>query len=72
MSKRRVVLALEPEAADLLEQFADGPHKKSELITRLLHQAQAAQTPAADPLAAIEERLTTVERKLDLLLARLG
>ncbi len=70
--KRRVVLALDPEVADLLEQFADGPRKKSELITRLLHREEAAQTSAAEPLFAIEDRLTAVERKLDLLLARLG
>lgn len=74
MGKRRVVLALEPEVADLLEQLAEGPHKKSELITRLLRQMKMAQTSAidVDPLVAIEQRLTDVERKLDLLLTRLG
>lgn len=72
MRKQRVVLALEPSDAEMLEQLAGGSHKKSNLIARLLHQAAEPPRVEPDPLCAVEERLAEVERKIDLLLARLS
>ena len=74
MRKRRVTLLLEPEIADLLDELAAGPHKKSELVSHLLRLAQrdADLTAVDDPLARLDQRLEHVERQLALLLARLG
>lgn len=73
MGKRRVVLALDQEVAELLEELAVSPRKKGDLVARLLRQAQAdSRADAEPPLTRIEQRLDEVERKLDLLLARPG
>ena len=77
MGKRRVTLALDEDAAQLLDRLAAGPHKKSELLAALLRQA-AAETSAdeplteEDPLLRLEQRLQRIERKVELILNRLG